>query len=426
MYFDFLLNVTFPRNKNKIFTRAQELYEACCVAERNARVYPDQCLLNIGRACEILTKCILSEDGFDCERIDLSGLIYNLFESKYISYKDKEIFNRFRFCRNNVAHTETQRTELKFQPNLKNACECTVDLYKQLAKLFKARVPELNAEMLPIGDYEVIKTIKAHKFESVAGNFNYLCKKKGSDIDAFAYVRPFETNEDSSKNVFNERDLEVQNFFSNMRGSSYIIRGTEIPSSNNYCELRYLAYEIRENTKTLDMCKDISAYDALDIISQITTGLKALSTKKINIHHRGIRPSCIFVNKYDDEYEAKIGCFETAKIEYKEREMRTVMSYMVDSQKENPFIHPELVGRVSATDEEWEKGDVYSLAAVLLNCLSPESIQQGNMDCSVLTDYFSDSFFEKMLQILVEGDLEVVPNLGDFLALIESEKELFE
>ena len=174
------------------------------------------------------------------------------------------------------------------------------------------------------------------------------------------------------------------------------------------------------------MCKDISAYDALDIISQITTGLKALSTKKINIHHRGIRPSCIFVNKYDDEYEAKIGCFETAKIEYKEREMRTVMSYMVDSQKENPFIHPELVGRVSATDEEWEKGDVYSLAAVLLNCLSPESIQQGNMDCSVLTDYFSDSFFEKMLQILVEGDLEVVPNLGDFLALIESEKELFE
>ena len=110
MYFDFLLNVTFPRNKNKIFTRAQELYEACCVAERNARVYPDQCLLNIGRACEILTKCILSEDGFDCERIDLSGLIYNLFESKYISYKDKEIFNRFRFCRNNVAHTETQRT----------------------------------------------------------------------------------------------------------------------------------------------------------------------------------------------------------------------------------------------------------------------------------------------------------------------------
>ena len=55
----------------------------------------------------------------------------------------------------------------------------------------------------------------------------------------------------------------------------------------------------------------------VDIIYQVAKGLKALSSKKINIHHRGIRPSCIFVTKYDDnEYEAKLGCFETAKIIY--------------------------------------------------------------------------------------------------------------
>ena len=151
--------------------------------------------------------------------------------------------------------------------------------------------------------------------------------------------------------------------------------------------------------------------------------MSALSTRKINIHHRGIRPSCIFVNKYDDEYEAKLGCFETAKIEYKEREMRTVMSYMVESQKNNPFIHPELVGVQTASDEEWEKGDVYSLATVLLYCLDKESVQLDSVDSSVLLEHFSEEFYAKFTDILDSGSLETVPNLKEFLEILEEEKE---
>lgn len=417
MFFDFLLNANFP-NTHKKFTKAKELHNYCVTAEKSARTDPDKCFLNLGKAVEVLTKCLLEENGVDCSNLTLENMIKRC---DYI--KDKLKFHEFRWDRNRVAHIERDGKKKKTFPPITNACYKTVGLYTELCKIFHYHGPKLTADLLPIGDYEVINKVNANKFESIAGDFNYICKKSGSDIDAYAYVRPFNADENNCRNVFNERDLEVQNFFSNMRGSNYIIRGNAIHTTN-ICELRYLAYEIRQNTKTLDMLEDeLSAYDVLDIISQITEGLSALSTRKINIHHRGIRPSCIFVNKYDDEYEAKLGCFETAKIEYKEREMRTVMSYMVESQKNNPFIHPELVGVQSASDEEWEKGDVYSLAAVLLYCLDKESVQLGSVDSSVLLDHFGDEFYTKLTDILDTGSLETVPLLKDFLEILEEEKE---
>ena len=410
MFFDFLLNANFP-NTHKKFTKAKELHNYCVTAEKSARTDPDKCFLNLG-------KCLLEENGVDCSNLTLENMIKRC---DYI--KDKLKFHEFRWDRNRVAHIQQNVQKGKKYPPITNACYKTVGLYTELCKIFNHHGQKLTSDILPIGDYEVIKKVKANKFESVAGDYNYICKKSGSDIDAYAYVRPFNSDENNCRTVFNERDLEVQNFFSNMRGSNYIIRGNEIPTSD-ICELRYLAYEIRENTKTLDMLEDeLSAYDVLDIISQITEGLSALSTRKINIHHRGIRPSCIFVNKYDDEYEAKLGCFETAKIEYKEREMRTVMSYMVESQKNNPFIHPELVGVQTASDEEWEKGDVYSLATVLLYCLDKESVQLDSVDSSVLLDHFSDELYAKFTDILDSGSLETVPNLKDFLEILEEEKE---
>ena len=77
----------------------------------------------------------------------------------------------------------------------------------------------------------------------------------------------------------------------------------------------------------------------------------------------------------------------------------------------------------SASDEEWEKGDVYSLAAVLLYCLDKESVQLGSVDSSVLLDHFGDEFYTKLTDILDTGSLETVPLLKDFLEILEEEKE---
>lgn len=425
MIFDFLLNVNFPNSDEK-FTKADELYHYCVLAEKSARTKPDICFLNLGKAMEVLTSCLLSQQNFDdVERISLVDKI-NLCRS--IRSEDKQKFHELRKLRNGVAHY-IENSEIGIKNSdlgpVATACKSLVTFYSELRKIFNLKREFVDKKLLPIGDYEVIEKIKAYEFESVEGNYNYICKKTGSDIDSFVYVRPFSSEDDISETVFNLRDIEVQNFFSNMRENSYIIKGTEIQTDKN-SELRYLAYDIRSNTKTLDMVSDeLEPEVIVDIIYQVAKGLKALSSKKINIHHRGIRPSCIFVTKYDDnEYEAKLGCFETAKIIYVERQMRTVMPHIALSQISNPFIHPLISQRQVVTDEEWEKADVYSLAAVLVYCINKKSISGRKIDYeSALEDF--EFLYDEMPNIFDSGSLETVPNLNNFIEVLEAQIEDF-
>ncbi len=420
MYFDFLLDVDVPGNPGKRFGQdgtAQKLHESCCSAERNARINPDQCILNIRQSIEILTKALIIEDGGSIEMKSLNDCI---MECRWIS---KGVFHKLRKFSNRVVHNGNDSSIN--HSTVQQACENLFDLYRELVRLFHPKLQNKlnNIEYLPIGDYEVIKPVDAQKYEPVVGGKNFFCKKTGSDIDSYAYVRPFDSESNNASEVFKHRDLEIQNFFANMRGSNSIIRGHEIGQKDSPCDIRYLAYEIQKDTKTLDMLErnSLPAKTVLEIISQITDGLMALSTKSINIHHRCIRPSCIFINKYEDDYEAKLGCFETAKIEYKERDMRTVMAYMAEAQKGNPFVHPELREKAQAEDIEWEKGDVYSLGAVLLFCIDQDTVLQGFMDYSCLYDSYSEEFCEAMSDILKSNSLEQVSTLDEFSEILHQE-----
>ena len=209
-----------------------------------------------------------------------------------------------------------------------------------------------------------------------------------------------------------------------MRSSNYIISGRPIQTIQP-CDISYFAYDIRKDTTTLNRIKDLSAYNTLDIVSQIVQGLLALSSKKINIHHRGIRPTCIFVNSFDDGYEAKLGCFETAKINVKVPEIdnvRTVMPYMSDSQQNNVFVHPAINARDDISDKEWELGDVYSLVVVLLYCIDREAVLEGTMNISSLYDCYSSEFVDQINDVLCSGSLDLVPSMKEFSLLLEQEK----
>lgn len=130
MFFDFLLNVNFP-NTHKKFTKAKELHNYCVTAEKSARTDPDKCSLNLGKAVEVLTTCLLKEKGVDCSNLHLDEKI-NLCEE----IKNKDKFHEYRWDRNRVAHIERDGKKKKTFPPITNACYKTVGLYTELCKIF--------------------------------------------------------------------------------------------------------------------------------------------------------------------------------------------------------------------------------------------------------------------------------------------------
>ena len=419
------LKLQDPSKRNAPLDDADKIYELFCKVAREARIDPEKCLVDIRKTMETLFKSFFKAEGISIidekstqEKV-LATLAYEL-KTRYQNKKENRLdFKRLKELRkkgNKGAH------EAESKVTVQDACEATIELYQQLARIFLGRWEDYSIEDLPIGSFDIVEKIKAQSYESVEGGYNYIAKQSGPGTDTYVYIRPFSAKD--SKTVFDERDIEVQNFFKDMRSSNYIISGRPIQTIQP-CDISYFAYDIRKDTTTLNRIKDISAYNTIDIVSQIAQGLLALSSKKINIHHRGIRPTCIFVNSFDDGYEAKLGCFETAKINVKIPDVagvKTVMPVMADSQQNNVFVHPELNARDDVSDKEWELGDVYSLSAVLLYCIDHNAILEGTMDISSLYDYYSSDFVDQINDILCSGSLDLVPSMKDFSLLLEQEK----
>ena len=420
MYFDFLINIKSPINKSQVFGAWKELHGMCTAAETNARVDPDSCLINIRQALEIMFTGLYYDAG-NTEKLDTLHKTMIACQNIKGLWDEKRKIGPFFVLKdeaNGIVHVTKEVTgknkyEIKDKhADVEMACKLTVRLYMNIAKVFRVWVDRIEADMLPFGEYEVVKKIGKKSYESIEGDYKYVVRKNNDNIATYAYIRPFSNAEE--RNVFNDRDMEAQQFFKNMRGTNSIIAGDEL-RTGPYCNLKYLKYDIRENTQTLDeIAKSLKPYELIDVIEQVANGLSRLASSKINIHHRGIRPTCIFVSKFEDGYEAKLGCFETAKIDYKEKEMETVYAWVAEKHQGNVFTHPRLLTNGEYENKEWEAGDVYSLAVVLMSCLDQSIEKGGAIDTSVLYDYYSDDFVDEIEAIIRSAALSQIPSMREF------------
>ena len=432
MFFDFLIKVRMPNNKTQEFGAWKELHSICCAVESNARMDPDSCIINIRQALEVLFSGLCLDAGFTDLPDSWSGIMGKSKGIRGLWYGECNInsFYQLKNQANEIVHISKEvsgirKYEIKGKhADVTMACKLTMLFYKSVASLFKIdkkRMKPMEADMLPFGEYEVIKKIPKKPYESIEGNFKYIARKNNNNISTYVYVRPFLNTDE--KTAFSDRDMEAQQFFKNMRGSNNIIAGEELRTSA-YCNLKYLVYNIRENTKTLDeIAKEIKPYELLDIIEQVANGLSRLASSKINIHHRDIRPTCIFVSSFEDGYEAKIGCFETAKIDYKEKSMETVGAWVAQRQKDNVYTHPRMLLESEHDNKEWEAGDVYSLVMVLLACLDTSIEKGGAVDCSVLYDYYSDDFVDEIEGIVRAASLSQIPSMREFDRILLEEMD---
>ena len=410
MYFDFVKELVLP-GTNKPFEERESLWQTSKSIEENIRTQPNEAVKQIRDAITKLVQGLLKEDGVT--QFPKHVPLYQWIEEyrmrcPFIRNKQGNALQQIRSEINPSGHPDPQFT-------IEKALKYASRYSRALARIFELNIPEIKMVDLPIGPYQILKKIEAKDFESVCGKYNYFAVSDKNKAKTYAYIRLFQKNEDNTK-VFEERDADMQAFFSNMRGSKYIIKASEI-ETGPVCDIRYLAYEVHENTQRLSDIdlKQLSDDDVLEIVSQLAEGLSDLSTKKIHIHHRGIRPEFIFIDKDDEGYFARLGCFETAKIQVINKYMQTVSKAMLAKQPGNLFIHPNLIGVEDASSEDWERGDVYSLSCLFLYCLDHNNFMQGTkkIDSDEWRDY-SNELVTTMEMIFNDPQLQFVPRMREF------------
>jgi len=430
MYFEFVRDALVPGDPSRSFGAAEELYNYCSEAEKNCRIDPDKAVISVRQALEVLASALLCEYG-KTQFTRNDSLDQMLTECKSVcrnSIRDEAIdtLHTLRAKANKYVHIErkvnapTVYSIRGRHATIKAASKYTVMLYKALSEIFGNPSQYIDYDFLPIGDYIILDKYKKAPYEA-CGEYKYYAEKKGSITSTYAYIRPFSNVRGDRNSVFNERDIAAQEVFKNIPKSKYIITGEEIPVST-YCDVRYIKYTVRRDTRTLDrVVKDLKPRDVLKILSDVSQGLSEIKVDGINIHHRNIRPTCIFVNKDGNTYSGQLGCFETAKIEIPNVPVETVHVNVLQANKGSIFIHPQLREPGDKTSTEWEKGDVYSLAAVLMYCMNPDYVSEGNYDTDSIAENFSEDFSDEIINILRMGSLEVVPGIGEFHKMLEEE-----
>lgn len=432
MYFEFLKNVLLPGENNKEFRAAMELYNYCRDAERNCRISPDNAIIAIRQALEVLVSGLLCEYGKkEFTREDsLCNMIGECKEvcGSIITGKTAKILHELRVNANNYVHVEkriNQASEYIVKgrhATVKDASEATLKLYICLTKIFGVEAKNIDVEDLPIGDYEILEKYEKQDYEAVTGKYKYLVEKKGSIVSSFAYIRPFSNVKGDENSVFNERDIAIQDVFKSISQSDYVVNGEEI-SVSDYNDVRYIKYNAKKDTKTLDqIVESLSVKETLSIIADVSRGLIEIMSGDVNVHHRSIRPTCIFVTREDNQWRGKIGCFETAKVEIESATIETVHTNMFKANKGSIFVHPMLRDN-EITNGDWERGDVYSLAMILMYCVSSKEVNEGNIDYSIVTESFSEEFSLIMINTLMTGSIDTVPTMKEFNNALNQEIE---
>lgn len=444
MYFEFVQDVTVPGIKGKSFGGATELYKYCHEAERNSRIDPDKTMIAIRQALEVLTSALLLEKGTsltetrigkDGKERKVAKTLNDMIEECRLLYGNsisgeqfKEI-DGLRQDSNRYVHVDKQsknKTEYTIKgkhASVKTSSNATISLYHVLAKIFGAEDLDVSKYDLPIGDYEIVEKIKTEPYEPIEDKYKYLAKKEGSIVSTYAYIRPLVNKRNNADAVYNERDIAIQDVLKNIRSSEYIVNGEEIPVAT-HTDVRYLKYNVRKDTKTLNVIvKTLQPLEVLQIISDVSKGLLEIMSGNVNIHHRSIKPTCIFVQEEDGKKRGKIGCFETAKIEIESQAIETVHVNLLKKNVGSIYIHPMLLETREVSGIEWEKGDVYSLSVIILYCLDSDGISAGALDYSLLLESFSEEFSTSIISILSSGAIDIVPRMKEFYQIIRKEME---
>lgn len=436
MYFEFVKDVKIKiGNREQNFGIRNDLYDLCKRVETNVRTYPNLSIISVRQVLELLVQGILLENGyqFPADTKDsaytLEKMISNCRDQHFIRREDAGKLHGLRKECNKYVHVginvkgERQYELREESISVDTICGYVARLYNVLKSIFNYSGSCFQKEYLPIGEYEIERVIETGTEERA----EYIGKYGNSGLVNYAYIRVFTKVDDAeteSKRLFYERDGFAQRFINSMdQDAVHIISGSVLKTSDK-CDKLYVIYQIKKNTLTLDtVSQKFSEKIALDITLQITRGLCSLLQGNEKIHHRGIRPNHIFITPIGQSYNAKLGGFETAKIESASVAVGTVGQWAVERMSGNWFIPAEIRGKdiEGIQGVDWEKVDAYSMAALLAYCLDRSSVKETIEE--EVYDNFSDDLRNVLYDIL-DNSVNEKPSLAELEKALSKEEKL--
>lgn len=209
--------------------KKDDILEKCKAAEKNIYISPFDSVTNARSALEILSKSLLRrnnvalrENGRSIELVKLVDLC-----KQHKIYKNTNAADKVRDLGNKSLHSlgdATSRLHTVNEETVKVAYDSVSNLFALMADVFKEKFGRLkfNRNIIPFGDYEVVRTVKKAQNEIIFGNLNYFVKDSNN---GYYYMQIFQKmSHIAGKKELSERSrLASQKITADKKRKSYLL-----------------------------------------------------------------------------------------------------------------------------------------------------------------------------------------------------------
>lgn len=369
------------------FFNTDTIYEKLLACETKVRTKPTDSLSDARSASEEFIKGILVSHGIKIPKGITAKLLklstaeerqLRCLSEGFITQEQSDSLTIIRRSGNVSVH------EPGIKSNIHKAAEIFEALYKFIAGyILNKEIEKISPlegkyplfELLPIGNYEVVKPL----FEKFSWDIipSYLCRRTNKDGDTeMAIIRRFRLEE--KEDMRHEREILASNEVrKNYTDVSYEPIKTEEIETSRDCRHRYLCYILGKDTFLMSEREKLGElklpiWKKLNVVYEITETLYSLIDieEGVSINHRQLSPSAVFITVGRKNVHAKVGFFEYAKIsrEEKSENSATVMrTKCFTEHKDDYYKPPEFRDQTIRQREniDWEQVDVYSCAMLV-------------------------------------------------------------
>ncbi len=273
-----------------------------------------------------------------------------------------------------------------------------------------------DEDMIMIGDYKPIEVLDIDYEEGCEKKYKCIYVDNVSDEDYYV-VRQYRRGE-ILDGLFVSRGKNIQNKLTDEDHNYHIsYHNIDVEEDN---ELLFKCYSLKTKEyflNDLDMT-DYSVLDRLLIIRKIANNLIEMHSE--HIYHRALTPSVIHVSsKKNQKFSVRKSGFEYSKDSMEEDPKQTVLAKVQNRTPDN-FYAPELNIARSSEDVDWSKVDIYALGVIVLYVFDIKENPILYVD-DLEEEWGLSEEFTQIIDLMVENDPSVRPNLETIISCIENE-----
>ncbi len=433
------------------FFNKKTIYEKLLACETKVRTKPTESVADARGAAEEFIKGILDSHGIPVPKNIFKAKILKLSTAEerqlrclsegFITQEQSDSLTTIRRSGNLSVHEPSMKS------NIQKAADIFVTLYKFIAGyILKKDIGKLSPlegkyriyELLPIGNYEVVKPL----FEEFSWDIipSYLCKKVNKEGDTeTVIIRRFRLEE--KEDMRHEREILASNEVrKNYADVSYEPIRTEEIESTPDCRNRYLCYILGKNTFLMSEKEkleklNLPIWQRLNAIYEITETLYSLIDFEdgVSINHRQLSPKTVFLTVGRKNVHAKVGFFEYAKInrEHKTDNNLTAMVTRCFTENQNDYYKPPEFRDQTIRGHEnidWEQVDVYSCAMLVFYIIFGKPATDADSEEKCLDYVERNISFElrDVLERIITLPYGSRPKINDLRKVLKREAARFE